>query len=100
MRVFVFGSCLGIVSSLILGTKYTSENASLVKTYFTATYGMLGTVIIICFLPVLCAADLYNTSNDKLILPIAVMNMVLALLAGAIGSFAASSWLNIKFSAH
>ena len=93
MRIFVFGSFLGLIISLILGKKDTTVNhIRYISVYSSQSHGLIGLCFIFCAMPFLCATGLYRTStNDSAILWVAPFNMWLSLIAGVLGSFCAST---------
>lgn len=65
MRIFIFGSVLGIVSSCILGKKDTTIHHYYYKSvYVTRSLGLVGLVIILAAYPMLVTAGVYNSSAN------------------------------------
>lgn len=93
MRIFVFGSFLGLIAGLILGKRDTTiDHPRYMSIYSSQAFGLIGFCCIICAMPFLSAAGLYRTStNDSTILWISSMNMWFALISGVIGSFSISN---------
>lgn len=93
MRIFIFGGIMGLISSIILGKKDTTlNNPRYMSLYSSRGLGLLGLCICFCFFPCLVAAGLYKASDNKqTILYASVLRMYLALVAGVLGSFAASA---------
>ena len=102
MRVFLFGSFLGFIISCLLGNKETTKkHRKYFSIYSTQSFGLVGLCFIFCAMPFLGSAGLYRTStNDQAILWIASLNMWLALAAGILGSFCASSLTYGKIFLH
>ena len=102
MRIFVFGSFLGLVSSCILGRKDTTlEHHQYKSVYSTRSMGLVGLVIAFSAFPMLILGGLYNvSSNYAHILYIAPLNMWLALGAGVLGAFSMTAIVNSKIFLH
>ena len=63
MRIFVFGSFLGLVSSCFLGRSDTTfEHHQYKSVYSTRSLGLVGLVIAFAAFPMLIMAGLYNVS--------------------------------------
>jgi len=93
MRIFVFGSFLGLIISLILGKKDTTVNhIRYISVYSSQSHGLIGLCFIFCAMPFLCVTGLYRTStNDSAMLWVAPFNMWLSLISGVLGSFCSSA---------
>lgn len=102
MRIFIFGSFMGLISSCILGRSETTVNHRSYKSvYSSRSLGLLGLVVAFCTFPMLVVAGLIGTStNYAYILYIAPFNMWLALGAGILGSFSISAIVNRKIFLH
>lgn len=102
MRIFLFGSIVGIVSSLILGRKDTTvDHPYYMSVYSSRSLGLVGLVVAVCTFPMLVVGSLYKTSiNYSYILFIATLNMYLAVGAGILGAFSASAIFNGKIFLH
>ena len=102
MRIFLFGGVLGFIASLLLGKRETTMNhPRYMSTYSSRSLGLVGLIIIFCSFPSLCMAGLYRTSeNNALISYVGPFNMWLALAAGILGSFSASSVTYRKIYIH
>lgn len=63
MRIFLFGSTLGIVASLILGRKDTTiDHHQYRSIYSSRSLGLIGLVVAFCTFPMLVVSELYQTS--------------------------------------
>lgn len=93
MRIFVFGSFLGLFISLILGKRDTTvDHVRYISIYSSQAYGLIGLCFIFCAMPFLSVAGLFRTStNDSAVLWMAPLNMWFSLAAGVLGSFCASA---------
>lgn len=102
MRIFLFGSIVGIVSSLILGRKDTTvDHPYYMSVYSSRSLGLVGLVVAVCTFPLLVVGSLYQTSiNYSYILFIATLNMYLAVGSGILGAFSASALFNGKIFLH
>lgn len=104
MRIFLFGGCLGLFSSLLLGKKQTTLlHPKFMSEYYSQALNLFGAIIIWSLLPVLNWSDLWhsiNVGNDSYILHIASLNMWFALCASAIGAVCGCIGVYKKLSVH
>lgn len=99
-RCILFGAVLGLAVSLMLGDKNkTFEHPNYYSDYKQMSLGMLGFLFVwVCF-PFMAALTTFtNSTNDNAILYTVVLNMVLAMVAGVLGTFSACSIIYRKFS--
>lgn len=104
MRIFLYGGCLGLFASLILGKKNTTlAHPRFLSDYYTQALNLFGAIIIWSLLPVLNWSDLWHVSSvgkDSYILHIASLNMWLALCGSAIGCTCGCIGVYKKLSVH
>ena len=102
MRILLFGSFLGLVSTCILGKKETTLNHPRYKSeYQTRALSLFGFVLVFCAFPMLCVAGLLTYSEiDGYIIYSAAVNMWLALLSGILGCYVSSAFTHRRFSIH
>lgn len=102
MRIFIFGSLMGLISSIILGRRNTTSDHYYYRSvYATRSMGLVGLVIVFAAFPMLSVAGVYNVSvRYNLIKYIVPLNMWLALGAGILGSFSMSAIINGKIYLH
>jgi hypothetical protein len=92
LRIFLYGSFLGLFSALILGKRDTTENhIHFNSSYTIQSLSLLGVVFVWCSFIFLQTANMYTIANSLAVLFAATVNMWLALAAGVIGAFAASA---------
>ena len=107
-RIFLFGSTLGLISSLILGKRdLTKDNRNYFSTKSYQTLSLVGTVFIWIFIPVFSAiSQLYKyTATTSIIQRVTYahqgpMNILFALCASTAAAFAVSILINKKISVH
>lgn len=110
-RIFLYGSSLGLVSSLILGKKNLTKNS---RNYYSSksyqTLSLIGAVFIWVFIPAFSAINqLYKYENDDINLNVTQrvtyahqgpMNIIFALCASTVAAFSVSMLINKKISVH
>ena len=108
-RIFIFGSTLGIVSSLILGKKdKTKDNNNYYSIKPYQTLGLVGTIFAWIFIPAFSAVNqLYkytdfpnNTTARVTYAHQGPMNTIFALCASTAAAFCISILINKKISVH
>lgn len=100
MRIFLFGSVLGLVSSRILGKKEeTRSHKNYYSEYNFQTFGLLGAIFIWILLPWLSTIGqgTFNTADFRQVAP---LNIWYALSASCCASFMTSIWIHGKISVH
>ena len=104
MRIFLFGGFLGLISSVILASGRKAQTINHQKyssSYATSAISLIGLLVVFCTFPTLCVGSLYQTStNNGYIVYSSALKMWLALIAGVIGSFAASALSYRKIFLH
>lgn len=102
MRIFIYGAMMGLMSSVILGRRDTTiDHPRYMSLYSSRSFSLLGLLIAFCTFPALVAGSLYQTStNNSYILYSSILRMYLALVAGVLGSFAASALTYRKIFIH
>lgn len=102
MRIFIFGSFMGLISSIILGKKETTiGHRRYMSIYASRGFALLGLLVTFCTFPCLVAGSLYHASaNKEAVLYSSVLRMYLALIAGVLGSFTASALTYRKIFIH
>ena len=102
MRIFIFGSAMGLISSCILGRKDTTiDHHQYRSVYSSRSLGLIGLVVAFCTFPMLVIAGLYQTSeNYAYIVYVGMINMWFALGAGILGAFSATALINGKIFLH
>ena len=92
MRVFLYGSFMALLSSLMLNKRDTTHNHEDYRSiYKIQTYSLLGTIFVWCSFSFLQTANLFTTVDNRAVLFGAAANMWLALAASVVGAFAASA---------
>lgn len=100
-RAFAFGGTLGIISSLIMGTRFLTVNhPNYLSSYYLRTLSFLGVIIVWCTYPILVTLNVYNSNTSEIIAMPGQVNIWLALAASVIGSYVASMYLYRKFCVH
>ena len=107
MRIFLFGSSLGLISALLLRLKdkvATTDTMGYFASRHTRAFGLLGACFVWAFLPILATVgQIYDPGNDlsqtTYVFP-AVMNMWFALSASTCISFCVSILLGYKIHPH
>jgi hypothetical protein len=100
MRIFLFGGCMGLCSSLILGKGDTTKAHSRFRSsYFQQALNLMGVIFIWCLLPVLNWSDLWHTT---IVIPIHVvsLNMWFALCGSVVGASCVCLALYKKMNVH
>lgn len=104
MRIFLFGGCLGLFASLVLGKKKTTiSHPKFMSDYYYQAINLVGAIFIWCLLPVLNWSDLWHgltSSTDNYILHVVSLNMWFALCGSVIGAACVSILLYKKLSIH
>lgn len=98
-RIFLFGSTMGIIISLLLGKKdLTANHPNFYSRYNFQTFGLLGAIFVWILLPWLSTIDQsFSTLNFNQIAP---LNIWYALSSSAIASFIISIWIKGKIAVH
>ena len=104
MRVFLFGGCFGLFSSIILNKRTTTVlHPKFRSEYYFQSINLFGSVIIWSLLPILVWSDLYHLKTigaDSYILHIASHNVWFSLFGSAIGSFCGCILAYKRLSVH
>jgi hypothetical protein len=99
MRIFLFGSIYGLISSLILGKKeLTVKHADYRADKSTQLFGLIGTIFVWILLPWISTIDQGQAAISYI--QIAPLNIWYALSASAATSFAVSILIHGKISVH
>lgn len=92
LRIFLYGSFLGLFSAIILGKRDTTNaHYNFNSSYTIQSLSLLGVVLVWCSFIFLQTANLFTVANSLTVLYSATVNMWLALAASVLGAFAASA---------
>lgn len=92
LRIFLYGSFLGLLSALILGKRESTINhIHFNSSYTIQSLSLLGLVFVWCSFIFLQTANLYTVANSMAVLYSSTVNMWLALAASVLGAFTASA---------
>lgn len=101
MRIFLFGSSMGIITSLILGKREkTAQHPEYTTDYDHQFTGLVGSVFICVLLPWLSVIDQLPGMAEATYFQIAPLNIWLAISGSVCTSFCTSIWLHGKISNH
>lgn len=104
MRIFLFGSIAGLITSKILGKEHSKAHDKYYSQYQFQAFALLGTIFVWILLPWLSVIDQSQVNNSSSTTPdfrqVAPLNIFYALSASASASFATSIWIRGKISVH
>lgn len=112
MKIFLFGSVAGLLASKLLGSDHTRDHPKYYSQYSYQSFALIGSLFVWALLPWLSVIDqsqllsggTVTTGTITTIIPdyrqVAPINVMFALCASAVGSFAMSILLHGKISVH
>lgn len=100
-RAFAYGGTLGMISSLLIGKRdLTKRHVAFKSSSRTMAVAFLGTVLVWCSYPILVLSGVYTSATGKVVSMAGQVNIWLALAAGVVGCYAASSLSYRRFCLH
>lgn len=100
-RAFAYGGTLGLISSILVSKRKETNNHSAFKSSSrTMAVAFLGTVLVWCSYPILVLSGVYTSTTGKVVSMAGQVNIWLALAAGVVGCYAASSLSYRRFCLH
>lgn len=104
MRIFLFGSVAGLLTSRILGKEHSKGHEKYYSQYQFQAFALLGAIFVWILLPWLSVIEQSQVNNPSSTIPdfrqVAPLNIFYALCASACSSFATSIWIRGKISVH
>jgi hypothetical protein len=104
MRIFLFGSVAGLITSKILGKEHSKGHERYYSQYQFQAFALLGAIFVWILLPWLSVIEQSQVNIVSPTTPdfrqVAPLNIFYALSASASASFAASIWMRGKISIH